>query len=97
MDTVISAPTAANASDEATADMDIGIEGITCASCVRRVEKALGQVPGVSAVSVNLATERARVAYDGQPGTAAAVVEAIGRAGYSAATQEPVARLLAYG
>ena len=87
MGTTISAPRAANASDEATADMDLGIEGMTCASCVRRVEKALGQVPGVSAVAVNLATERARVAYDGQPGTAAALVEAVSRAGYAAATQ----------
>ncbi len=87
MDTVISASTAANAQDKAAADLDLGIEGMTCASCVRRVEKALGQVPGVSAVSVNLATERARVAYDGEPGTAAALVEAVGQAGYTAATQ----------
>jgi len=87
MDTVISASTAANARDKATTDLDLGIEGMTCASCVRRIEKALGQVPGVSAVSVNLATERARVAYDGEPGTAAALVEAVGRAGYAAATQ----------
>jgi len=87
MDTVISAPAAANASNEDTAEMDFGIEGMTCASCVRRVEKALGQVPGVSAVSVNLATERARVAYDGQPVTATALVEAVGHAGYAAAMQ----------
>ena len=87
MDTVISATTAANASDKPAADLDLGIEGMTCASCVRRVEKALGQVPGVSAVSVNLATERARVAFDGQPGTASALVEAVDRAGYKAATQ----------
>jgi len=70
------------------AELDIGIEGMTCASCVGRIETALGQVPGVSAVSVNLATERARVAFDGKPGTAAALVEAVGRAGYGAATQE---------
>ena len=87
MDTVISAPAAAEAPDKATADMDLGIEGMTCASCVRRVEKALGQVPGVSAVSVNLATERARIAFDDQPGIASALVEAVSRAGYMAATQ----------
>ena len=40
------------------------IEGMTCASCVRRVEKGLDKVPGVSAANVNLATERATVAYD---------------------------------
>ena len=70
------------------AELDLGIEGMTCASCVRRVERALGQVPGVSSVSVNLATEQARVAYDGKPATAAALIEAVGKAGYGAATHE---------
>ena len=41
------------------------VEGMTCASCVRRVEKALAGVPGVSAVRVNLATEEATVASAG--------------------------------
>ena len=41
--------------------LDIGIGGMTCASCVARVERALKKVPGVSAVAVNLATESARV------------------------------------
>ena len=40
---------------------DIGIGGMTCASCVARVEKALKKVPGVDAASVNLATESAHV------------------------------------
>ena len=42
--------------------LDIGIGGMTCASCVGRVEKALLRVPGVQSASVNLATESARVA-----------------------------------
>src|SRR5262249_59307752 len=37
------------------------IEGMTCASCVRRVERAIGKVPGVESVAVNLATEKAAV------------------------------------
>jgi Cu+-exporting ATPase len=41
--------------------IDIGIGGMTCASCVMRVEKALKKVPGVQAATVNLATESARV------------------------------------
>ena len=41
--------------------LDIGIGGMTCASCVLRVEKALKKVPGVELASVNLATESARV------------------------------------
>ncbi len=40
---------------------DIGIGGMTCASCVARVERALAKVPGVDSVSVNLATESAHV------------------------------------
>ena len=40
-----------------------GVTGMSCASCVGRVEKALGNVPGALDVSVNLATERATVEY----------------------------------
>ncbi|WP_019995538.1 heavy metal translocating P-type ATPase [Aureimonas ureilytica] len=40
---------------------ELGIEGMTCASCVGRVERAIAAVPGVSSVAVNLATERATV------------------------------------
>ena len=40
---------------------DVGVGGMTCASCVGRVERALKKVPGVQAVAVNLATETARV------------------------------------
>ena len=41
--------------------LDIGIGGMTCASCVARVEKALKKVPGVQSAAVNLATESARI------------------------------------
>lgn len=41
--------------------VDISIQGMTCASCVLRVEKALKAVPGVSSATVNLATERAHI------------------------------------
>jgi P-type Cu+ transporter len=40
------------------------IEGMTCASCVRRVEKSISKLPGVESVAVNLATEQAAVRYD---------------------------------
>ena len=39
--------------------LDIG--GMTCASCVGRVEKALDKIPGIEAATVNLATEQARI------------------------------------
>ncbi|HHB9431466.1 TPA: copper ion binding protein [Stenotrophomonas maltophilia] len=45
----------------ASQERDLIIEGMTCASCVARVERALRAVPGVMEVSVNLATERARI------------------------------------
>ena len=57
------------------------IEGMTCASCVGRVERSLSRVPGVTQVSVNLATERATIAIG--PGVDRATLEeAITRAGY---------------
>ena len=55
------------------------VEGMTCASCVRRVEKALGAVPGVKAVTVNLATEATSLDADGIPfATLAGALEARG-------------------
>lgn len=47
-----------------SADLTIGIEGMTCASCSARVERALGKLDGVASASVNLATERADVRFD---------------------------------
>jgi len=63
---------------------ELAIEGMTCASCVKRVEKALAAVPGVSVASVNLATERARVDYDAGAADAQALVDAVARMGYAA-------------
>jgi Au+-exporting ATPase len=57
------------------------IEGMTCASCVRRVERALARVEGVEAVAVNLATERADIRARG-PVTREALVRAVRDAGY---------------
>ncbi|MXN46395.1 heavy metal translocating P-type ATPase [Shinella kummerowiae] len=58
------------------------IEGMTCASCVGRVERALKAVPGVDAASVNLATERASITTRSTIARAK-LVEAIENAGYS--------------
>lgn len=58
------------------------IEGMTCASCVSRVEKAIRAVPGVASANVNLATEKATVAFSGQPDPQA-VTAAIEKAGYA--------------
>ncbi|WP_426318810.1 heavy metal translocating P-type ATPase [Pseudoduganella sp. R-43] len=61
----------------------VRIEGMSCASCVRRVEKALATVPGVAHAAVNLATETARVDSD-SPVDFSALQQAIGKAGYAA-------------
>src|SRR5918995_2072248 len=59
--------------------LELGIEGMTCASCAARVEKKLNQMPGVSA-SVNYATEKARVSFapDVAPEDLVATVKATG-------------------
>ncbi|KAF1044175.1 MAG: Copper-exporting P-type ATPase [Herbaspirillum frisingense] len=62
---------------------ELDISGMSCASCVTRVEKALKKVPGVSAVSVNLATERASVATLGEI-PLPALIAAVAKAGYAA-------------
>jgi heavy metal translocating P-type ATPase len=62
---------------------ELSIGGMTCASCVAHVERALASVPGVSSVSVNLATERAQIEH--QPGVPlAALTAAVDEAGYEA-------------
>jgi heavy metal translocating P-type ATPase len=63
----------------------LDIEGMSCASCVSRVEKALTKVPGVTAASVNLATERATVTG----GNVDALVQAVQKAGYEGALHHP--------
>jgi Cu+-exporting ATPase len=70
----------------AEAAVELDIEGMTCASCVRRVERSLAKVEGVEGTSVNLATEVAQV-----HGTAPlpALLAAVERAGYHAALIEP--------
>ncbi len=65
--------------------MVLPVQGMTCASCVAHVEKALAQVPGVRKVAVNLATESAAV--EGAGLDAALLLGAVGGAGYSVPTQ----------
>lgn len=62
--------------------IELPIEGMTCASCVSRVEKALAKVPGVQSASVNLATESANVAASSEVDLAT-LRGAVEKAGYS--------------
>jgi P-type Cu+ transporter len=70
------------ASPNGSAEAVLPIEGMTCASCVRRVEKGLEKVPGVTAADVNLATERASVAYDPAVANFSQLTDAVEKAGY---------------
>ncbi|MBN6740525.1 heavy metal translocating P-type ATPase, partial [Acidithiobacillus sp. MC6.1] len=74
--------------DEKRGHLEIGIEGMTCASCSARVERALGKLPGVTSASVNLATERAEVLFDPQQLDAARIAGAIQATGYAPVTDE---------
>ena len=67
--------------DVVSPPIDLAVEGMTCASCVARVEKALQAVPGVTGATVNLATERAHVT--GQADVSA-LIRAVDKAGYDA-------------
>ena len=66
-----------------TNQIDLGIEGMTCAACVTRVEKVLGRVPGVAGAEVNLATNRARITTNADV-PLAALTDAVARAGFNA-------------
>ncbi|MBX7132801.1 MAG: heavy metal translocating P-type ATPase [Fimbriimonadaceae bacterium] len=69
--------------DTKTQESTLDIEGMTCASCVRRVEKALEKAPGVTQASVNFATHQATVHHEMGTDPTALVV-AVERAGYEA-------------
>jgi Cu+-exporting ATPase len=65
--------------------VSIDIEGMTCASCVGRVEKALANMPGIEAATVNLATEQARIRLKEEiPGMNQHIIDVIQKAGYGA-------------
>ena len=66
-----------------TATVDLPIEGMTCASCVRRVEKSLRRVDGVSEAMVNLAAAKARIVFDPAVATVEHLGAAVERAGYA--------------
>ncbi|MBF3898807.1 heavy metal translocating P-type ATPase [Burkholderia pseudomallei] len=99
------APAAAFAVDEssaaspervATQSFELDIAGMTCASCVGRVEKALAQVPGVARATVNLATEKATVDADADAHVdTARLIDAVKRAGYRASPVSDPASTLA--
>jgi Cu+-exporting ATPase len=79
--------TAATANQVPPQELSIGIDGMTCASCVFRVEKALSAIPGVAKASVNLGTESAKVIATPSVNFAD-LQDAIEKAGYGVAEDE---------
>jgi Cu+-exporting ATPase len=71
--------------------LTLPVEGMTCASCVFRVERALKGIDGVSDASVNLASEKARVTFDPSVTTLAKLQQAVDNAGYALVVAEPAA------
>jgi Cu+-exporting ATPase len=67
------------------------IKGMHCASCVNVLERTLKKVPGVSEAAVNLATEKATIAYDASIATDDAIESAVARVGYTAMVRENLA------
>src|SRR5512141_2431034 len=62
--------------------VDIPVLGMTCAACVRRVERAVSAVPGVAKAEVNLPLSRARLVLDPDKGSVSGAAQAIREAGY---------------
>ena len=60
------------------------IAGMTCASCVKAVERAIGKLEGIKEVSVNLATEKAKVVYDTSKVRISQIKDVVAKAGYKA-------------
>jgi Cu+-exporting ATPase len=72
-----------------SADLDLAIEGMTCASCVNRIERFLSNTPGVQSATVNLATETASIRYLPDLADRAALVGAVEKAGYDVRADAP--------
>ncbi|MHB1515343.1 MAG: heavy metal translocating P-type ATPase [Acidiferrobacteraceae bacterium] len=66
-----------------TQEAEFGIEGLTCASCVGRVERALQALPGMEAVTVNLATDQATIRFDPTQIALPAILRAVQDTGYT--------------
>lgn len=65
-------------------EVTIPISGMTCASCAKAVERSINKLPGIREVSVNYATERAKVVYDSSSTRISQLKDAITKAGYEA-------------
>ncbi|MFE5110801.1 heavy metal translocating P-type ATPase [Streptomyces sp. NPDC056663] len=74
-----------------TAEVELSIGGMTCASCAARIEKKLNRMDGVSA-TVNYATERAKVSYRGEGLSVQDLITTVEKTGYTARRPAPPVR-----
>ena len=82
------APHRSGASTQNAGRVTLPVEGMSCASCTSRVEQALADVEGVASATVNLATERADVAFDLNRLRTSDLVQVVEEAGYEVRTTE---------
>ena len=69
-------------------NISLDIKGMTCASCVNRIEKVLKKDSGVLSASVNLATEKAKIEYDDAHLDSTKLISLVAKAGYQASLSE---------
>ncbi len=70
--------------DENKREILLPISGMTCAACVKAVERAIGKLEGINEVNVNLATEKAKIIYDNSKVRISQIKNVISKAGYKA-------------
>lgn len=70
------------------------IEGMTCAACVRAVERAVKKLDGIDEANVNLATEKMVVKYDEEKLSESKIVETVVKSGYKALADEDLKEVI---
>lgn len=71
-------------------EIELNINGITCQSCVNKIEKKVGKLPGVESVAVNLATYKGVVTYDTEKIKLSEIINTIDKLGYEASKAEDI-------
>lgn len=75
--------------DDGTASLHLLVEGVHCANCIARIERALTAMEGIVSARVNFSTRRLAVAWQGPDAYAADIVETLEKLGYSATPFDP--------
>ncbi|MGB7606662.1 MAG: heavy metal translocating P-type ATPase [Lutisporaceae bacterium] len=76
-----------------TKEVNIPIQGMTCAACAKAIERTVGKLSGIESVSVNLATEKANIKYNSKTLRLSEIKQAISKAGYKALEIESTNRV----